>query len=71
MVSQMMSIGERTGKLDIILERITDFYSREVKNIIDNLMSLMEPIIMVIMGIAVGIMVAAIILPMYNMANQF
>jgi type IV pilus assembly protein PilC len=71
MVSQMMSIGERTGKLDIILERITDFYGREVKNIIDNLMSLMEPIIMIIMGIAVGIMVAAIILPMYNMANQF
>lgn len=71
MVSQMMSIGEKTGKLDVILERITDFYSREINNIINNLMTLMEPLIMVIMGIAVGIMVAAIILPMYNMASQF
>lgn len=70
MVSQMLSIGEKTGKLDIILKRVTDFYSREVSNIVANLMTLIEPIIMVIMGVAVGIMVAAIILPMYNMASQ-
>jgi type IV pilus assembly protein PilC len=70
-VSQMMSIGERTGKLDLVLERISDFYSREISNIIANLMSLMEPVILVVMGIAVGIMVAAVILPMYNMASQF
>jgi len=68
MVSQMMSIGEKTGKLDVILDRITKFYSREIDNTVDNLMTLMEPIIMVVMGIAVGIMVAAIILPMYNMS---
>ena len=71
MVSQMMSIGEKTGKLDIVLGRITDFYTREITNIITNLMTLMEPIIMIIMGVAVGIMVAAIILPMYNLASQF
>jgi len=71
MVSQMMSVGEKTGKLDIILERITEFYSREITNIVANLMTLMEPFIMVVMGIAVGIMVAAIILPMYNLASQF
>ncbi len=71
MVSQMMSIGEKTGKLDIVLDRISRFYTREVENIIANLMTLMEPIIMVIMGVAVGVMVAAIILPMYNMASQF
>lgn len=71
MVSQMMSIGEKTGKLDIILGRITDFYSREISNIVANLMTLMEPLIMAVMGVAVGIMVAAIILPMYNMASQF
>jgi type IV pilus assembly protein PilC len=69
MVSQMMSIGEKTGRLDIILSRITDFYSREINNMLANLMTLMEPIIMVVMGIAVGIMVAAVILPMYNMAQ--
>lgn len=71
MVSQMMSIGEKTGKLDIVLDRISDFYTREISNIIANLMTLMEPIIMLIMGIAVGIMVAAVILPMYNLAGSF
>jgi len=71
MVSQMMSIGEKTGKLDIILGRITDFYTREINNIIANLMTLMEPIIMIVMGVAVGLMVAAIILPMYQMASNF
>jgi len=71
MVSQMMSIGEKTGKMDIILARITDFYGREIATMVANLMTLMEPIIMVVMGVAVGIMVAAIILPMYNMASNF
>lgn len=71
MVSQMMSIGEKTGKLDFVLEKITDFYTREVDNMVANLVTLMEPIIMVTMGIAVGLMVAAIILPMYNMASNF
>lgn len=68
MVSQMMSIGEKTGKLDMILKRITEFYTREMDNMVANLMTLMEPIIIVIIGIAVGLMVAAIILPMYQMA---
>lgn len=68
MVSQMLGIGEKTGKLDTILDRITIFYSREIDNIVANLMTLMEPIIMVVMGVGVGLMVAAIIMPMYNMA---
>jgi type IV pilus assembly protein PilC len=71
MVSQMLNIGEKTGKMDVILERITNFYGREIANMVANLMTLMEPIIMVIMGIAVGMMVAAVILPMYNVASNF
>ncbi|MGI6374005.1 MAG: type II secretion system F family protein [Patescibacteria group bacterium] len=71
MVPQMIAVGERTGKIDTVLDRITEFYSRESTNMLDNLSKLMEPLIMVIMGIGVGIMVAAVILPMYNMANQF
>jgi len=69
MVSQMLSVGEKTGRLDVILDKITDFYGREINNIVANLMVLMEPIIMVVMGIGVGIMVAAVIMPMYSMAN--
>lgn len=69
MVSQMMSIGEKSGRLDTVLGRVTDFYGREINNITANLMTLMEPIIMVVMGVGVGLMVAAIILPMYQMAS--
>src|SRR5680860_968082 len=71
MVPQMISVGERTGKLDLVLDKVTEFYGRESSNMLNNLSKLMEPIIMVIMGIGVGIMVAAVILPMYNLASQF
>ena len=71
MVPHMIAVGERTGKIEMVLEKINDFYSRESTNMLDNLSKLMEPIIMVIMGIGVGIMVAAVLLPMYNLASQF
>jgi type IV pilus assembly protein PilC len=71
MVPQMISVGERTGKLDVVLDKITEFYGREADKMLANLSTLMEPIIMTIMGVGVGIMVAAVIMPMYNMASQF
>jgi type II secretory pathway component PulF len=71
MVTQMLGIGEQTGKIDVILERITDFYTRETENMVRNLTTIMEPLIMLVMGVAVGIMVAAVILPMYSLATQF
>jgi len=71
MVPQMLAVGERTGKIDVVLDKITEFYSREADKMLANLSTLMEPVIMTIMGIGVGIMVAAVIMPMYNMASQF
>jgi len=71
MVPQMLAVGERTGKIDLVLDKITDFYGREADKMLANLSTLMEPIIMTIMGVGVGIMVAAVIMPMYNMASQF
>jgi len=71
MVPQMMSVGERTGKIDSVLDRVTSFYTRESSNRLDNLSKLMEPLIMIIMGIGVGVMVSAVLLPMYNLASQF
>jgi len=71
MLSQMLKIGERTGRLGDVLNKLAGFYSREVKNMVNNLTSLLEPLIMVVIGVAVGGMVAAIIMPMYNMANSF
>lgn len=70
MVPQMMMVGEKTGRLDFTLEKIVDFYTREIDNIVANLMTLMEPIIMVVMGIGVGVMVAAIVMPMYQMSSN-
>lgn len=71
MVSRMMTIGEKTGKLDFVLEKIADFYDKELQNILDNLMILLEPVIIIIMAVIVGFMAAAIILPMYNLTSQF
>lgn len=71
MVPQMISVGEKTGKIDSVLDRVTDFYTRESSNMLDNLSKLMEPLIMVLMGLGVGVMVAAVLLPMYNLASQF
>ncbi len=69
MLSQMMSVGEQSGRLDKILEKLADFYARELENSLRNLTTLIEPIIMVVMGVAVGFLVSAIILPMYNLSN--
>src|SRR3989338_10649264 len=70
MVSHMLSVGETTGQLEQILDRLTQFYAREVDNLVSNLVSLVEPLIMILMGLAVGVMVAAIIMPMYNLASS-
>jgi len=64
MLSQMMVIGERTGRLDDVLEKLSNFYSREIDNLVTGLTSLIEPLILIVMGVGVGGMVAAIMLPM-------
>jgi type IV pilus assembly protein PilC len=71
MVSQMMTVGEETGRLGEVLDKLTEFYSRELSQAVSNLVHAIEPLIMLVMGGAVGIMVAAILLPMYQMATQF
>jgi type IV pilus assembly protein PilC len=70
MVTQMVAIGEETGRLQQVLARLTDFYTREVNASVATLSTAIEPIIMLVMGIAVGGLVSAIILPMYNLAQQ-
>lgn len=70
MVPQMLSVGERTGRMDEVLDRIGEFYAREVDVMIGSLTSLIEPLIMIILGAGVGVMVAAVILPMFQVANS-
>lgn len=71
MIHQMINVGEQTGKLTEILGRITDFYSREINTVVSSLVTLIEPAIMILLGVAVGGMVSAVLLPMYNMAQNF
>jgi len=68
-VSQMARVGERTGRLVDVLKKLSEFYDREVNEAVKSLVSLIEPAIMVILGLGVAVMVSAILLPIYNMAN--
>lgn len=70
-VSQMVSVGEQTGKLDEILERLAIYFETESEHAIKNLSTAMEPIIMVVLGIGVGFMIVAIVVPIYNLSNAF
>ena len=60
MVVQMMAVGEETGALDEMLEKIAEFYDSEVSATVDALTSLIEPLLMVAMGVTVGGMVVAL-----------
>ena len=70
-MSQMMRVGEETGKMDEILGRLSLFFEGESENMIRNLTTALEPVILVILGVGVGVLVLSIILPIYNLTAQF
>ncbi len=67
MVIQMVSIGEESGALDDLLAKVADFYEEEVDNAVDALSSLLEPLIMVILGVLIGSLVIAMYLPIFQL----
>lgn len=69
MVVQMIAIGEEAGSLDAMLAKVADFYEEEVDNAIDSLSSLLEPLIMVILGVLVGGLVIAMYLPIFKLGS--
>jgi len=71
MVTQMVSIGEEAGALDKMLFKVAEFYEEEVSNAVDTLSTLLEPMIMVIIGTLVGGMVSALYLPIFKLAGTF
>jgi type IV pilus assembly protein PilC len=70
MVTQMISVGEETGALDTMLSKIADFYEDEVDTAVDNLMSLLEPVMIVFLGVVIGGIVVSMYLPMFDLINQ-
>lgn len=69
-VSQMLAIGEETGQTDEILVKVADFYEEEVDATVDSLSSILEPIMIVVMGTMVGLIAASVIGPISNLSNQ-
>jgi type IV pilus assembly protein PilC len=67
MVEQMVAIGEESGSLDTMLNKVADFYEQEVDDAVDALSSLLEPIIMSVLGILIGGLVVAMYLPIFKM----
>ncbi len=71
LVGQMVAVGESTGRLDDMLSRVAQFYTREVNSLVENLVELIQPALMVVIGGLVGLLFASILLPIYNLVQVF
>jgi type IV pilus assembly protein PilC len=69
MVVQMMAVGEETGALDTMLEKIADFYEEEVATAVESLTSLIEPLLIAVVGGAVGVIVISLYLPLFRIVE--
>lgn len=67
---QMINIGEETGELGEILETLSEFYRREVENAVDSLVGLIEPVMILLLGLGVGGLLASVLLPIYNLSSS-
>ncbi|MDE2399605.1 MAG: type II secretion system F family protein [Patescibacteria group bacterium] len=67
---QMIKVGEETGSLGSILKTLAEFYKREVDGAVDTLVGLIEPVMIVVLGLGVGILLVSILMPIYNMAGS-
>jgi type IV pilus assembly protein PilC len=69
LMTQMIKIGEETGELGNILKSLSRFYQREVNNAVDTLVGLIEPVMIVMLGVGVGLLLASVLMPIYNIAS--
>jgi type IV pilus assembly protein PilC len=67
MVNQMVSVGESTGELDTMLVKVADYYEEEVDVVVANLLTIMEPVLMVFLGVVVGGIVISMYLPLFKL----
>jgi len=71
LVIQMVSVGESSGRIEELLTRIADFYSNEVDEVVTNIAEIIQPVLIVILGVFIGVFIAAVLLPIYNLAQVF
>lgn len=71
LLPQMVAVGEETGQLDDVLEKLAKYYESETETAIKGLTTAIEPLIMVVLGVGVGFLIIAIIMPIYNLTSQF
>jgi len=69
MVTQMIAIGEESGAVDEMLSKIATIYEAEVDDMVDGLTSLLEPMIMAVLGVVIGGLIVAMYLPIFDMGN--
>lgn len=69
MVTRMIGVGEKTGAMEVMLEKIADFYDAEVKSMVDNLTSMIEPMLLVVMGVLVGGIIIGLFMPIMNLSQ--
>ena len=71
LLSQMIAVGEETGKLDEVLLKVAVFFENQAEESVKNLSAALEPLIMIVLGVMVGLLVLSIITPIYNLTTQF
>jgi type IV pilus assembly protein PilC len=71
MVIHMVAIGEESGALDKMLEKVADFYESEVEDTVSRLSSVMEPVIVGILGVMIGFIVISVMLPLFDVITNF
>lgn len=71
LVAQMVAVGESSGRLDDLLDKVADFYAREVDGLVHALVELIQPLLLVVIGVLVGGLFASILIPIYNLAQTF
>jgi len=69
LVSQMVTVGEATGQIDQILLRVATYYGREAESSVSNLLELIQPVLMVLVGVLTGLLFASILLPLYKLTS--
>ena len=71
LVSQLISVGESTGRLEELLAKVSDFYTRQVEDMVNNLVELIQPILMVVIGVFIALLFASMLLPLYSLTQSF